>query len=182
VGSSKLSPSRYVAERQRRACQGLSFVVRFVASMRGSLISLPDRGGVGGFSGSSRRRVRVGLSIALGAIGAAPGRIAHADIPRDTPAAMEVDRDVTPAGRVGFGFDGGEPVDAWGASIAAGWIERPIRLASGTFGSGSPASDPVRRRETLLLGGALALGDSVVIDVGIRASHPVGGRPAGARR
>ncbi len=164
-----------MTERQPRACQGLSFVVRFAPSMHGSWVSLPDRGGVGGFSGGSRRRVRVGLSIALSVLGAV-GRPAYADMPRDTPAAIEVDRDTTPGGRVGFGFDGGEPVDAWGASIAAGWIERPIRLASGTFGSGSPASDPVRRRETLSLGGALALGDSVVIDIGIRASHQVGDR------
>jgi hypothetical protein len=113
--------------------------------------------------------------IALGGVGATAGA-ARADMPRDTPAAIEVDRDATPAGRVGFGFDGGEPVDAWGASVAAGWIERPIHLGSGTFGGGSPASEPVRRRETLSLGGALALGDSVVIDLGLRASHQVGDR------
>ena len=97
-------------------------------------------------------------------------------MPRDTPAAIEVDRDAAPAGRVGFGFDGGEPVDAWGASISAGWIERPIHLGAGTFGGGSPDTEPVRRRETLSLGGALALGDSVVIDLAIRASHQVGDR------
>lgn len=109
-------------------------------------------------------------------MGAVAGRTAHADMPRDTPAAIEVDRDTAPAGRVGFGFDGGELVDAWGASIAAGWIDRPIRLGRDAFGSGSPASDPVRRRETLSLGGALALGDSVVIDLELRASHQVGDR------
>jgi hypothetical protein len=97
-------------------------------------------------------------------------------MPRDTPAAIEVDRDAAPAGRIGFGFDGGEPVDAWGASIAAGWIARPIRLSSGTFGSGSPATQPVRRRETLSLGGALALGDRIVIDARLRASHQIGDR------
>lgn len=97
-------------------------------------------------------------------------------MPRDTPTAIEVDRDAAPAGRVGFGFDGGEPVDAWGASISAGWIERPIHLGAGTFGGGSPDTQPVRRRETLSLGGALALGDSVVIDLAIRASHQVGDR------
>lgn len=115
------------------------------------------------------------LSITIGALGIV-GRSARADLPRDTPAAIEVDRDAAPAGRIGFGFDGGEPVDAWGASIAAGWIERPIRLGSGTFGGGSPATQPVRRRETLSLGGALVLGDSVVIDARIRASHQVGDR------
>jgi hypothetical protein len=104
---------------------------------------------------------------------AAPVR---AEKPRDTPAAIEVDRDTAPAGRIGFGFDGGEPVDAWGVSVATRWIERPIRLGAGTFGAGAPGSDPVRRRETLALGGALAVGDSVVIDLGLRASHQVGDR------
>jgi hypothetical protein len=79
---------------------------------------------------------------------------ARADMPRDTP--IEVDRDATPAGRVGFGFDGGEPVDVWGASIALGWIKQPIHLGAGTFGVGSPVTQPVRRRETLSLGGATA--------------------------
>jgi len=120
--------------------------------------------------------IRAPLSIALCALGAAASQPAHADTPRDTPTAIEVDRDVAPAGRVGFGFDGGEPVDAWGASIAAGWIDRPIQLGAGTFGGGSPATQPVRRRETLALGGALALRDSVVVDLGIRASHQVGDR------
>jgi hypothetical protein len=127
-------------------------------------------------------RCAAGLAIAFGAVGAVvlgfvggPHR-AHADTPRDTPSAIEVDRETTPAGRVGPGFDDGEPVDAWGVSIAAGWIERPIRLAAGTFGGGSPASDPVRRRQTLSLGGALALGDSVVLDAALRASHQVGDR------
>src|SRR4051812_4787440 len=93
--------------------------------------SLPDIG--------SPRHVRILRSIALGAL-STTGHTAHADLPRDTPAAIEVDRDPAPAGRVGFGFDGGEPVDAWGASIAAGWIEAPIRLGSGAFGGGSPAT------------------------------------------
>jgi hypothetical protein len=118
--------------------------------------------------------VRIALSIALGGMSVAGS--ARADMPRDTPTAIEVDRDAAPAGRVGFGFDGGEPVDAWGASISAGWIERPIHLGAGTLGGGSPDTQPVRRRETLSLGGALALGDSVVIDGAIRASHQVGDR------
>lgn len=128
-------------------------------------------------------RCAAGLAAAVAALvapgpGSPGGRgpRAHADTPRDTPSAIEVDRETAPAGRVGPGFDDGEPVDAWGVSIAAGWIERPIRLAAGTFGGGSPASDPVRRRQTLSLGGALALGDSVVFDAALRASHQVGDR------
>lgn len=101
---------------------------------------------------------------------------ARADVPRDTPTAIEVDRDAAPGGRVGFGFDGGEPVDAWGASVALGWLDRPIELPAGTFGGGSPATRPVRRRETLALGGALAVGDSVVLDAVLRGSHQVGDR------
>ena len=134
-----------------------------------------------GPSGISRRQVRRPWSRVLGALGALGsvgfvGHSARADTPRDTPAAIEVDRDAAPAGRVGLGFDGGEPVDTWGASITTGWIERPIQLGSGTFGGGSPSTEPVRRRETLSLGGALAVGDSVVLDAGIRVSHQVGDR------
>lgn len=116
---------------------------------------------------------RVGVAVLVAAGAARP---VHADLPRDTPAAIEVDRDAAPAGRVGFGFDGGEPVAAWGASVALGWLDRPIALPAGTFGGGSPASRPVRRRETLALGGALAVGDSVVLDAMVRGSHQVGDR------
>jgi hypothetical protein len=125
-------------------------------------------------SGGAVHVVPAALAVAIGLFAAV--RPAHADRPRDTPTAIEVDRDAAPAGRIGLGFDGGEPVDAWGASIAAGWTERPIRLSSGAFGDGSPATEPVRRRETLSLGGALAVGDSVVIDLAIRASHQIGDR------
>jgi hypothetical protein len=121
--------------------------------------------------------VAAGIVVASAAAGGGAGsRSAHADTPRDTPAAVEVDRDTAPAGRIGFGFDGGEPVDAWGASLAVSWLERPLELAAGSFGAGTAASRPVRRRQTLALGGALALGDSVVLDAALRASHQVGDR------
>lgn len=122
----------------------------------------------------SRAVPRGALAAALWATAAA--RPARADMPRDTPTAIEVDRDAAPGGRVGLGFDSGEPVDAWGASLALGWLDRPIALPAGAFGSGSPASEPVRRRETLALGAALALGDRVVVDGVLRASHQVGDR------
>ena len=111
--------------------------------------------------------------VVVVAVAASPAR---ADRPRDTPTAIEVDRDSAPAGRVGPGFDDGAPVDAWGVSLRAGWIERPIELDAGAFGGGSPASRPVRRRETLALGGALTLGDRIVVDLLLRASHQVGDR------
>jgi hypothetical protein len=117
---------------------------------------------------------RLAVAVGLAAV-AAPGA-GRADMPRDTPTAIEIDRDAAPGGRIGFGFDGGEPVDAWGASVALGWLERPIALGEGSFGGGSAATQPVRRRETLALGGAIAVGDSVVLDAVLRTSHQVGDR------
>jgi hypothetical protein len=104
---------------------------------------------------------------ALGAIAPA----ARADTPRQTPAAIEVDRDAAPPGRTEFGFDGGAPVDGWGATVGAGWLERPL-----TFTTEGGTTLPVRRRETAALGGALALGDSVVFDARLLAAHQIGDR------
>jgi len=119
-----------------------------------------------------RRRA---LAIAVSAV-VGQGAPAAADTPRATPAAIEIDRDVTPAGRVGFGFDGGELVERWGVSLAASWLERPIELAGGTLTDGSPATRPVARRQTLALGGALALGDRAVLEATLRTSHQIGDR------
>lgn len=116
-----------------------------------------------------------GLAI-VGAVMTAAASAASAERPRDTPAAIEVDRDGAPGGRVSLGFDDGEPVDAWGVSVAASWIERPIALDADAFGGGSPRTQPVRRRETLALGGALVLGERAVIDLALRGSHQVGDR------
>jgi len=85
-----------------------------------------------------------GPTVAWAVLALAAGA-AFADRPRDTPTAIEVDREGAPAGRVGLGFDDGAPVDAWGVSIAAGWIERPIELDADAFGGGSPRTEPVRR-------------------------------------
>ena len=105
---------------------------------------------------------------------------ARAGTPRNTPAAIDVDRDDAPAGRIGVGFDGGEPVDAWGVSLAGAWLERPIEIPAGAFGAGARASQPVRRRQTLAFGAAIALGDRIVLDVRLRGSHQVGERLAAA--
>lgn len=110
-------------------------------------------------------------SLALGVLAAAAG-VARADTPRDTPSAIEVDRDEAPPGRSELGFDGGAPVDGWGATLGAGWLEQPLVL--GTAGGGE--TRPVRRRETLALGGAVALGRSVVVDARVAAAHQVGDR------
>ncbi len=104
---------------------------------------------------------------AIVAIAAMLAPVARADTPVERPEAIDVDRADTPAGRTEFGFDGGAPVDAWGVTVAAGWLERPI-----TFGD----LHPVSRRETLVLGGALALGDSIVVDARIGGGHQIGDR------
>jgi hypothetical protein len=122
---------------------------------------------------------RVAAHVAGAVLACAAGPVL-ADRPRDTPTAIEVDRDSAPAGRLSLGFDDGEPVDAWGVSVAAGWIERPIELDADAFGGGSPRTQPVRRRETLALGGALALGERAVIDLALRGAHQVGDRLSAA--
>jgi len=91
---------------------------------------------------------------------------ARADTPLDEPTAIEVDRADAPGGRVELGFDGGAAVEAWGISLRGGWLERPI-----TYGG----VHPVRRRQTVTLGGALALG-SIVVDARLAAAHQVGDR------
>lgn len=99
-----------------------------------------------------------------------PGR-ARADTPVNRPEATDVDRDVTPPGRVEFGFDGGAPVDTFGLGVQLGYLDRPLRLHTPyaqTF--------PVDHRETLVLGGALAVGSSVVVDARMPMAHQIGAR------
>lgn len=110
--------------------------------------------------------------LALIALVASGGR-ARADTPRDTPAAVEVDRDTAPPGRPELGFDGGAPLEGWGASLSLGWLERPIVLRSA-----EEEILPVARRQTLAAGGALALGDAVVLDGRFAFAHQVGDRLA----
>jgi hypothetical protein len=90
---------------------------------------------------------------------------AFADVPLDTPTATEVDRDTTPPGGGELGFDAGSPLDTWAASLETSYVDRPIALGSA-----------VRRRETVVLGGALALGPSVVVDGRFPLSHQIGER------
>lgn len=92
---------------------------------------------------------------------------ARADTPRETPAAIEVDRSEAPAGRSELGFDGGAPLDAWAVSLAAGWLEQPITLDD---------SEPVRRRQTVSAGGAIGVGTSMVFDARLGVSHQIGDR------
>jgi hypothetical protein len=103
--------------------------------------------------------------------GGALAPAARADTPRQTPAAVEVDRDAAPPGRTELGFDGGAPVDGWGATIGVGWLERPLTLPAE-----GGATLPVRRRQTVAIGGAIALGESVAFDARFAAAHQVGDR------
>jgi hypothetical protein len=112
-----------------------------------------------------------GLGLAVAVAGAV--QIASAGTPKATPAAIEVDREVPPPGRTELGFDGGAPVEGWGATITFGWLERPITLRTA-----DTESQPVARRETLALGGALALGDAVVVDARLPLAHQTGDRLA----
>jgi hypothetical protein len=112
-----------------------------------------------------------GAALAASAISALAAPAARADTPRDTPTAIEVDRDAAPPGRTELGFDGGAPVDGWGATLGAGWLERPL-----TFTTADGTTLPVRRRQTIALGGAIALGESVVLDARFAAAHQIGDR------
>jgi hypothetical protein len=111
------------------------------------------------------------IAFALVAIGG----VAHAETPVDRPTAIEVDRADAPAGRTEFGFDGGAPVEGWGVTLGGGWLESPILfgLPDGT------TSEPVRRRQTAMIGGALALGQSAVVDLRWTAARQLGDRLRG---
>ncbi len=100
---------------------------------------------------------------------------AFADAPRVAPTEIEIDRGDAPTGRTELGFDGGAPVVGWGATVAGSWLESPI-----SFGlPDGDTSEPVRRRQSLILGGALALGDSVVFDARWAGSRQLGARLRG---
>lgn len=105
------------------------------------------------------RRALVGIVLAA--------TEAAADTPVNRPYAIDIDRADAPPGRTELGFDGGAPVAGLGITLAAGWLEEPIALDD---------LQPVRRRQTLALGAALALGTSVVVDARLSAAHQVGDR------
>jgi len=110
---------------------------------------------------------RFALALGLLAV-AAP---AYGDTPVPRPEAIEVDREAPPPGRAEFGFDGGAPVGAWAASVQLGYVDEPIQL-----GTPSLTIFPVRRRETVALGGAITLGDRLVADARMPLAHQVGDR------
>jgi hypothetical protein len=97
--------------------------------------------------------------------------VAHAGTPVDRPEAIEVDRDATPPGQAELGFDGGAPIGAWAVGVELAGLVRPMRYHTIAI-----ESYPVERRETATLGGALAVGDSVIVDARLPMAHQIGDR------
>lgn len=99
------------------------------------------------------------------------GSPAYADTPTDAPASLELDREAPPSGRAEFGFDAGGPVDGIAAGVSFGMIDTPLLLRTA-----DGESRPVSRRETVAVGGAVALGASVVFDARMPLSRQTGDR------
>jgi hypothetical protein len=100
--------------------------------------------------------------------------VALAGTARADSASIEVDREDAPAGRVELGFDGGAPLAGWGVSLGLGYVDHPIALDNNGV-----ISRPIEHRETAVLGGAVALGQAIVLDVRLPMSHQVGDRLIG---
>lgn len=116
--------------------------------------------------------MKLALAVALAC--AASWRPVFADTVVNRPEGIEIDRDAPPPGRVEFGFDAGAPVGAWALGAQLGYVDRPIVLHDADV-----SIAPVRHRETLALGGALAIGQSVVVDARVPLAHQVGDRLRG---
>lgn len=115
------------------------------------------------------------------------GAVVRADQPVERPEAFEVDREAPPPGQAEFSFDGGgrvgrtdEPdpttsggigIGGWAVSAQLGFLDRPMRLHTVRV-----KIFPVEQRETLALGGALAIGSSFIADVRLPMSHQTGDR------
>ena len=113
------------------------------------------------------------MKRALALVAAAAG-VAHADTPVDRPQAFEVDREQPPPGRAELGFDSGAPVEGWAASVQLGYLDRPFRLHTTQI-----ETFPVERRQTVALGGAVALGSRLVLDARLPLAHQTGDRMQG---
>ncbi|HEY1550881.1 MAG TPA: hypothetical protein VGG28_23790 [Kofleriaceae bacterium] len=97
-----------------------------------------------------------------------------ADTPVVRPEAIEVDRDMTPPGQAELAFDDGAPIGAWALGLTLGFLSRPIQ-----FHTLESTAYPVGHRETATLGGALALGDRVIVDAKLPFDHQIGTRLQG---
>jgi hypothetical protein len=100
--------------------------------------------------------------------------VARADQPTDRPEAFEVDRDRTPPGQAELGFDAGAPIEGWAASAQVSYLDRPFNLHTS-----QRENYPVEHRETLVLGGVMAVGANAIVDLRIPMSHQVGDRLVG---
>ncbi len=89
-------------------------------------------------------------------------------------AAIEVDRDDEPPGRPELGFDGGAPIGDYAIALRTAVLDQPIVL----HGAGISTA-PVDHRETLSIGGAVTLGNRIVVDATLPLAHQVGDRLAG---
>lgn len=118
-----------------------------------------------------RRTLVVGCAVTAAAL-----RVAHADDPAQyaySPAGIELDREDAPAGRTELSFDGGAPLDTWGVSVGLGMLQRPLVIAT------NPGTRvPVSRRETVTLGGAIAVGERIVLDAHLPVARQDGPRLA----
>lgn len=112
--------------------------------------------------------MRAPRTLILVAVLASPAR---ANTPLARPEAIEVDRDTTPPGQAEMGFDSGAASGDYAFGITLTELERPLRLRTGEL-----VTSPVKRRETASLGGAIALGDDVIVDAKLPLSHQVGRR------
>jgi hypothetical protein len=114
----------------------------------------------------TRMRACVGAAalLAAGVASAAPA-----------PEAMDVDRQDAPPARGELGFDGGAPLGDWAVAASLGYLDQPIALRGPT----GLVTHPVSSRETLGLGGGLALGDSALVDLGVGFAHQSGDRLQG---
>jgi len=100
--------------------------------------------------------------------------IARAGEPLNRPEAIEIDREVPPPGQADFSFDAGGKVDGWALSAQVGFLDRPFRLHTVKV-----KIFPVEQRETLALGGALAVGPGLLLDARMPIAYQTGDRLMG---
>jgi hypothetical protein len=117
---------------------------------------------------------RAALLLMLAGV-AASARTARADSPADHAGAFEVDREVPPPGQGELSFDGGAPLlGPWAASVQLGYLDRPFRLHTTEI-----KIFPIEHRQTVALGGAVAIGPSIIADVRMPLAHQIGDRMQG---
>ena len=120
-----------------------------------------------------KRAAAAVVAALAGSLALAAG-VAHADDPAVRPTGFEADREAPPPGRAEFSFDGGGPVTGWAASAQVSYLVAPFNLHTSRI-----EVFPVRQRQTLALGGALAIGPAIVVDARFPMAHQTGDRVQG---